>query len=343
MLALRLLRPRSSVRLVTLVALTGLAMGGCGGGSAATGVGGGSIGGAGGGGAGAASMGGSGGGGVGGQGIGCAPVFDDEVVRLTVPASLAPGEEVTLCYRHTLSEDLDVTELVGTLGPAAGHHLLLLADPDPSEPDGLAPCFEPDLMDAQASGAFHMLAGVSYESDGEPIVFPSSPVQVGLRIKAGTQLVLDGHYLHTGDAPAEACGSIDLLRGAPVAVPLVFRTVLPPEQYELVVPAHDAVDVSYEEPVGGAYRVAAASGHMHEGGTHLRLSVAETDETIYETTDWASPAPKTFESQVLLLDGAQTFRLECSFENPGATDQAFPEQMCVGGLYLLSCSFPGAC
>jgi hypothetical protein len=329
------------VRLVAL-GLGSLASLGCDGGAAST-AGVGASGGAGGQGQGGTSTGGAGAFGAGGQGAGCAPVVTDELVRLTVPASLEPGDEVTLCYRHTLTEDLDVTELVGTLGPVAGHHLLLLADPEPTEPDGLAPCFEPDLMDAQASGAFHMLAGVSYESDGQPIVFPSAPVQVGLRVPAGTQLVLDGHYLHTGDAPAEACGSIDLVRGGAVTVPLTFRTVLPPEQYELVVPAHDAVDVAYEEPVGGAFRVAAASGHMHEGGTHLRLSVAETGETIYETTDWASPAPKTFEAQVLLLDAAQTFRLECSFENAGATDQAFPEQMCVGGLYLLSCSFPGAC
>jgi hypothetical protein len=44
-----------------------------------------------------------------------------------------------------------------------------------------------------------------------------------------------------------------------------------------------------------------------------------------------------------VVEPTQTLRLDCSFENPTATEQRFPSQMCVGAMYVLSCSLPGAC
>jgi hypothetical protein len=188
-----------------------------------------------------------------------------------------------------------------------------------------------------------MLAGVSYESDGVSYDFPATPVQVGLRVPAGTQLVFDGHFLNAGAADAAACATLDLRRGAPVVAPLTFRTVLPVEQYGLVVPAQGTADASYEEPAGGRFRVVAASSHMHQGGTHFRMSVKETDQTLYETTQWAEPQPAIYDTQLIVIEDTQTIQLDCSFENAGSADQHFPDQMCVGGIYTLSCSSPGAC
>jgi len=286
---------------------------------------------------------GAGAGGAGGSGgaAACEPSVDGDTVHLAVGADLAPGEERTLCLRWTTPEPLDITGFVGTLGPA-GHHSLLLAA-SPSAPDGVAPCSEPEIMDAQANGSFQMLAGVSYESDGVPYDFPATPVQVGLRVPAGTQLVFDGHFLNAGADSAAACATLDLHRGAPVAAPLTFRTVLPVEQYGLVVPAHGTADVTYEEPAGGHFRVVAASSHMHQGGTHFRMSVKETGQTLYETTQWAEPQPALYDTQLIVIEDTQTFQLECSFENAGDADQHFPDQMCVGGMYTLPCTLPGAC
>lgn len=272
----------------------------------------------------------------------CLSTFDADTVHLAAGADLKPGQETTVCVRWTTPDALDISGFQGALGPY-GHHSLLLARPAGSEPDGISPCSEAEIMDAQKVGAFQMLAGVSYETDGKRYDFPSAPVQVGLRVDAGTQLVFDAHFLNPSEAPGEACASLDLSRGKPVIAQLLFRTVLPAEQYALTVPAHGSIDVTYEEPGSGHYRIAAASSHMHAGGKHMRLSIKETDTTVYETTVWSDPAPATFEAQKLIIEEGQTFRLECSFENNGPTDQHFPAQMCVGGMYLLPCTFPGAC
>lgn len=285
-------------------------------------------------------------GGAGGSGGGpaaCAPTFDDATVHLAVGDTLAPGEERSMCLRWTAPDDLSIHGFVGTLGPAMGHHALLMAQESPTEPDGVGPCSEAELMDAPQNGGFSLLAGVSYESDGVPYDFPSAPVQVGLFVPKGTQLILDAHFLNAGSEEATGCASIDLHRGKPVVAKLQFRTVLPKEEYGLIVPAQGSVDVAYEEPAGGAYRVAAASSHMHEGGKHFRMSIKETGQVLYETTDWAEPQPAVFDSQKIVLGADQTLLLECSFDNPTSQDQHFPDQMCVGGMYLLSCSLPGAC
>ncbi len=289
---------------------------------------------------GAASSGGSGGS---GGAADCATAMDETTVHLAVGDTLSPGEERSTCLRWTTPDDLSIHGFKGTLGPALGHHALLMAQENPQEPDGVAPCSEAELMDAQTNGGFSLLAGVSYESDGVPYDFPSSPVQVGLFVPKGTQLILDAHFLNSSSEEAAGCASIDLHRGKPVVAKLQFRTVLPKEQYGLVVPAQGAVDVAYEEPAGGAFRVAAASSHMHQGGTHFRMSILETGQVLHETTAWAEPQPTLFDAQKVVLDADQTLQIECSFENPGAQDQHFPDQMCVGGMYLLSCALPGAC
>lgn len=284
--------------------------------------------------------------GAGGEGGGlattCATTVDDDVLHLAVGASLAAGEERTMCLRWTAPDDIEIVGLEGTLGPAAGHHALVLVHPEHSGEDGVSPCSEADLMDRNLEAGFQMIAGVSYESDGVHYPFPAAPVQLGLSVKRGQQLVLDGHFLNASPEAAEACASVDFDLGE-VVVPLEFRTVLPEEEYDLVIPANGEIDVTYEEPIGASYRVAAASSHMHQGGRHFRMSVAETDLTLFEGDDWADPVPRQFDGAPVVIDGAHTFRLECSFANPTSSDRRFPDEMCVGGLYLVPCSFPGAC
>lgn len=278
--------------------------------------------------------------GGGGASAACAPSFDADRLHLAVGASLAAGEDQTMCLRWTAPEDIDIVALQGTLGPAAGHHALVLVHEVPSGPDGVSPCSEGELMDA--SSDFQMIAGVSYESDGVRYEFPTSPAAIGLRVREGQQLILDAHFLNAGAEPVDACASIDFELGE-ILVPLQFRTILPEEQYDLVVPANGNVDATYEEPIGESFRVAAASSHMHEGGRSFRLSVVESEQVLYESTDWSDPVPRAFDAERVIVDGAHTFRLDCSFVNETTTDRRFPQEMCVGGLYLLPCSFPGAC
>ncbi len=288
----------------------------------------------------------TGGGGAGGDGGGaavCASSFSDTEVSLAVGATVPSGSERTMCVRWTTPDDISIHGFVGTLGPAMGHHALLMAQETPVEPDGVGPCSEAELMDAQQNGGFSLLAGVSYESDGVTYNFPSKPVQVGLFVPKGTQLILDAHFVNATSDEAPGCASINLFRGKSVYAKLQFRTVVPKEQYGLVVPAQGKVDVVYEEPSGGAFRVAAASSHMHQGGTHFRMSIKETGQTLFETNNWADPQPKIFDTQKVVLEADQTLQLECSFENPSAKNQTFPDQMCIGGMYLLPCSLPGAC
>lgn len=270
-----------------------------------------------------------------GAGSVCAEDLEGDVLRLAAFARVAPGEDVSYCRRYTTKEQLDLSEFVGVLGPG-GHHSLLLVRPTPTEPDGLSVCSEVEIMDAKDGAPFQLLAGTSYETDGVPFVFPTSPVQVGLTIAAGSQLVFDAHFLNAGAKDIDTCATISLSRGKPVAVALQFRTILPKAQYDLVVPAHDTIDVTYnDDPIDGRYRIVAASSHMHAGGKHFRMSIAETGQTLYETTVWSEPAPTTYDKTVVVIEKGQTIRLECTFENTSAQEQRFPDQMCVGAMYVM--------
>jgi hypothetical protein len=248
-----------------------------------------------------------------------------------------------MCQRWTVPEGFDVSGLVGSLG-ALGHHALLFATAAGGEPDGTGPCNELELMEAVQSDSFYMLAGVSYESSGVPYAFPKyAGYQLGLRVESGTQLVFESHFLNAGSDEADGCAWLELQRGAQVDVPLAYRTVLPEAEYTLEVPAHGTKSIDVSEPAGSSFRVAAASSHMHEGGKHFRMSIQPSDVTLYETENWADPVPEQFDTEKVVVEEGDELRLECSFENSGDAPQKFPAQMCVGGLYVLSCTFPGAC
>jgi hypothetical protein len=313
---------------------------GCGSSDADTSDGGGAAGATGTTGAGGAGSGGAGSGGAPGA---CESHLEGDTVRLATQATLAGGTQATVCQRWTVPEGFDVSGLVGSLG-ALGHHALLFATAAGGEPDGTGPCSELELMEAVKSDSFYMLAGVSYESSGVPYAFPKyAGYQLGLRVESGTQLVFEAHFLNAGSDEADGCAWLELQRGVQVDVPLAYRTVLPEAEYALEVPAHGTKDIDVSEPAGSSFRVAAASSHMHEGGTHFRMSIQPSDVTLYETEDWADPVPKQFDTEKVVVAEGDELRLECSFENTGDTPQKFPAQMCVGGLYVLSCTFPGAC
>ncbi len=191
-------------------------------------------------------------------------------------------------------------------------------------------------MDAKNGSPFQLLAGVSYETDGIPFVFPTSPVKVGLKVPKGAQLVFDAHFLNTNTKDIDACATMGLSRGQSITVALEFRTILPETEYDLVVPAHGSINVSYDDaPMMGRWRVVAASSHMHSGGKHFRMSIAETGQTLYESATWIEPAPAIYDKSIIVVEDGQTIRLDCSFENATAKDLRFPDQMCVGGMYVL--------
>jgi hypothetical protein len=297
--------------------------------------------------AGATGVGGSGAGtagaGSGGAPGACDSQLEGDTVRLATATTVEGGTQATVCQRWTVPEAFDVSGLVGSLG-ALGHHALLFATTTGGEPDGTGPCNELELMEAVQSDSFYMLAGVSYESSGVPYSFPEyAGYQLGLRVESGTQLVFESHFLNAGGDEADGCAWLELERGVQVDVPLAYRTVLPEAEYALEVPAHGTQDIDVSEPAGASFRVAAASSHMHEGGKHFRMSIQPSDVTLYETDDWADPVPKQFDTTKVVVEESDELRLECSFDNSGDAPQKFPAQMCVGGLYVLSCSFPGAC
>lgn len=274
-------------------------------------------------------------------GVGCAPSYAGDGVHLAAGAPVPSGGDQTYCLRWTTPDELDITSFTGTLG-AGGHHALLLTRASSPDPDGFDPCSEATIMDAQVLGPFGMVAGFSFASSGEQIDFPTTPSPTGLRIPKGTQLILDTHFINTTAQSLDACASIDLTRGT-VDVPLELLTMLPAAEYTLSVPPLGSVSVSYPQPSGGNFQILSAWGHMHEGATQFLLSIKETGTTLFESTDWAEPKPMIFSDQTVLIESTQSFQLDCSFDNVGTTAVGFPDQMCVGAMYLLPCAADGGC
>jgi hypothetical protein len=81
----------------------------------------------------------------------------------------------------------------------------------------------------------------------------------------------------------------------------------------------------------------AIAGHMHEFGAHTEIRLVDgANTTMLWAKDWQpqySSAPPYLiygVAQPLQLKTGQQVQVTCTWTNPGATDIAFPREMCVG-------------
>ena len=235
---------------------------------------------------------------------------------------LAAGSEGYWCTLKTIKEDTYISSFRAQ-APQGTHHTLLIRM-DGSQPDGEAAC-GPTL------GA-NMVHASGVGSDD--LVFPDG---VGVKIPAGTQLLLNLHLFNTSDQPISGVSGT------------LIKTIAPADlkqEAEMVLGGSTAIDIPPEGTqtvIGGCTFPAQATlitvwPHMHMYGTHMKIAYEgpSGDQVLHD-------GPYSFGEQTyypispLVVGAGQRIRIECSYANNTTETVSWGDsstaEMCFAGLY----------
>jgi hypothetical protein len=215
------------------------------------------------------------------------------------PYTLQPGEEKFYCYTTTLANDVVVTGFAPTYGKATHH--ILFARTLAAEPDGFSEC---DVL-FKTTWAPMFVGGV----DTTPLRFPPG---VGVKLQAGTQLLLQLHLLNATAATITGQTGVTMQLAADPNAALVPAGIWAIDDRRISLPPAAAGAASMHCTADKTLDVFALFGHMHRLGTHIQL-LRNGGDVLYD-------APWTFDLQpitpaTMTIQRGDDLALACTYFN----------------------------
>ena len=238
--------------------------------------------------------------------------------------TMAPGTEGYICVRKTLEEDLIVGTFDAINPPGTHHTLLTMGTPDAA--DGIAPCNAGTNRTQSVFGS-----GVG----SIPLAFPKG---VALRIKAGTQLLLNLHLFNTGTAPISGTSGTRFQTVADADAPTQAEGLLA-GPISLNLPPGQTTKTTGYCTMSIDSTIFAVSPHMHLLGTYQKIAVehaAGGEEVLYDAA-YDFNEQRYFAVPSIQVKKGDKVRVECTHNNTTPTKVTFGEstlsEMCFAGLY----------
>jgi hypothetical protein len=171
------------------------------------------------------------------------------------------------------------------------------------------------------------------------------PDGLGFRVAAGTQLMLQSHWINATTASKDGQAVI-YLKTQPSS-----GSVIPTDQFladteNFMIPAGQTAQATTTCTFKEDVSFWLVAGHMHEWGKHVDIDLLDADGSnarIY-AQDWqpqymTDPPDNYFtRDQPFVVKAGQSIRVSCQWDNTaGANDLRFPQEMC----YFVGYYFPG--
>jgi hypothetical protein len=226
---------------------------------------------------------------------------------ITADWELGPGEERYFCQRVTLTEDV-YFHAVRAINPLGTHHTALTAEPGAaSAPDGLTEC----RSALSPQGIFGSGPGT------DAVVYPEG---VGLRLRAGQQLLLNLHVFNTSTEPLRGTSGTEIVKTTPDQIEHVAESLLAgPRGLDL--PAHQETTVTGTCTMNQDTTLFAVQPHMHQLGTHMR-GVAESSiagTVVLHDGAYDFEQQLVYAIEPLQMRAGDVVRIACTYDN--TTDQ----------------------
>lgn len=234
--------------------------------------------------------------------------------------TLAPGDEKYFCYTVTLDKDTVVTGFTPNYG-AAAHHILLAQTLEP-EKDGFSECnvlfkttWVPLFVGGKGSTPAHL------------------PDGAGIKLLAGSQVLLQLHLQNAGSAPVTGTTGVDMqTTDASKSYKPAGIFGIDNRQIDIP-PGASNYETKMDCKVTKSMDVFAVFGHMHKTGQHI--SVNRGSETIYDS-DWKFDIQPTTQKSMTVSPN-DTLSLHCFYANSTAAAIKYGEssntEMCAFVLY----------
>ena len=248
----------------------------------------------------------------------------------TPPLHLEPGTESIFCSRLDVDVDADILfQRASGLQMEGGHHAAVYVSMAPE--DG----FEPVDCDAIDMGAMRFVTGAG-GAGGQDLTLPEG---VGLRIRAGEQLIIQSHYINTSAEKKVVMDVVDL-------------ELTPPGSDPIIADAFSVVDSDFTVPVGASQfervkecvvdrdlDIHLLLGHTHDHGVLFQFELLSDDgepQLLYHAVDGPTlrDTPEiNYYNPPLQLKPGDRVRMTCQWDNLTSHELTWPEEMCVAFMY----------
>lgn len=259
---------------------------------------------------------------------------DGQVVVETGEFMVGAGDVFECFYTDVVTDrELAVAGTFGSQGQG-GHHVTVYYTDKMREPQH-HPCVDSEMSEWRLVGGGG--ARGSMEASGQLQLTDG----LAMRIPAGVQIVLQSHYVNTGDPfMASDSASIRLLEPDQV-VDYVNQFLTIDVGFE--VPAHEEVESTTTCVVPRDVQIVRLLGHMHEWGARYRLEEIDDQDRskrVLIDEEWSpvyasNPPVQAFAmDEPLVLTAGTRLRQSCLWRNNETYELRFPREMCLAyGFY----------
>ncbi|HKU39588.1 MAG TPA: hypothetical protein VJR89_15620 [Polyangiales bacterium] len=263
-------------------------------------------------------------------------VVESYRVAIEVP-DVAPGEEGTKCVQVRLgnAEPVHIGRVHNQLHGQSHHFVVSQVTEPTAREESLFDCppFRSPLTGAPLT--------VTQKHD-EEIVLPKG---VGYALGADQLMHLELHYINTSEQTADVRAESELIALDPAAAIEEAGFVIGGSM-DIEIPPHAThstgdVYLALPSELDGVHYY-AATGHTHQFGTNVRLSIAESEtaegKTIYDLDnfDWSAAEVRYFDPPLQAPAGGG-FRINCSWNNTSSETVRYGEsalsEMCFFWAY----------
>jgi hypothetical protein len=284
------------------------------------------------------------------------PPAAEGYTRIVSPTvhGVGPGDDVTYCQylMAPFDHDVDVLDVEGYQS-AFGHHAVAFTyTPKDGEEIGTTfPCMGTEFSSGADGGASPgdslsmgtFLGGIG-GADGRKSA-TSLPEGVAFRLQRGQGVMLNVHYLNTGEKTVDGNAVVDIEFAEPDParkIAAIFVNLDSGFSLSPASPTTSAVDCVAQSDV----QIIMMTNHMHEYGTSASTEVqragANSFESLHDDPNWTydmqfNPVYTRWSVDApFVLHAGDTLRTTCNWDNPTSNTIAFPREMCVGVGFALA-------
>jgi hypothetical protein len=241
--------------------------------------------------------------------------------------NLAPGSDNEFCTWTDLIVNHDVSmRAVQAFQTLTGHHVIMYTTSKLQPPGTTRLCTDDDMATFRfGAGAGGEGMGGKNEAPGN-LVFP---------VPAGTQIVLNHHYINATTQPHDAQSAINIWLADPGQTYVDSASLALLDSSIRLPPGAATVDIDCVMP--REMKAWLAIPHMHQYGT--RITIVQTSgantSTLFDVDPWSPsymfhPPELTKDPTTPLVFAANdSVHVHCEWNNPKATALTFGLEMCV--------------
>jgi hypothetical protein len=282
-----------------------------------------------------------------GQGTSCTPGNDlappsaGQGFQLATPANgitVQPGQEAFLCYYKTVPNTgaVDIGTFQSWMTPGSSHHFIAyqMAPGGPgSQADGA-------LVSCQFGGGGTWVYATSLPG---VIVEMKMPSGVGLPLAAGSQIMLNMHFINPGSTPVSPQVKMNVLYAQNVqykaAAMTSFNAQINVPPATAAGPGTQTVQGTCTAPVGSNFFIVTSHTHKHATLAEVNYVSGGQTQNLVHTTDWEHPDARMWPGPKFLTIGSgDSFTYDCSYSNTGTSavtvgETAASNEMCMAISY----------